>query len=512
MNEGGAMNETTATASISDPAGLWRYIDPKSRTWKGPVTLQELDSMHKALEIHGSTTVVAEYVVQQRGEESPLITYENILRYPFVFEPTIDDFFVQRRDASVTVLCGPNNCGKSLILKQMYLRADQRAFLLAVGRFSHVDTLNTRPSEPELYRGMYYNHMQQSFQKGQNQDDSQVKLEQIVGGLPDAELDKLLELCSDLIGEKFTIKHVDEGRRLSPFYVDMNGQNMRVASTGTRVLMTVLGVAVDSRISALYIDEPELGLSPKVQKTVATLLYSPESRAKHFPHLKQVVVATHSHLFLDRRAFSSNFNVQKADDVLTVKQVTSVSEFHALQFRLLGNDLESLFLPSAIVFVEGDADIIFLSRVISRRFPDRTITVTPTGGEGNVSGRIHTLKEAFGSLEKSPYQSRLFVVFDSRFSTKRQKLVNMGVASDNVIVWSRNGIEYFYPPEMVASQFNCAVEEVEEISYEKDPITFNGVSLGKKQLAQAVSDRLTKDTAYNKELEGFLARLGDASA
>ena len=41
-----------------------------------------------------------------------------------------------------------------------------------------------------------------------------------------------------------------------------------------------------------------------------------------------------------------------------MEQVTTVSAFHALQFRLLGNDLESLFLPSAIVFVEGDADIL----------------------------------------------------------------------------------------------------------------------------------------------------------
>jgi hypothetical protein len=199
--------------------------------------------MYEAFQIYASTAVVSEYVVQQRGDDAPHITYENILRYPFVFKPSIDEFFQQRKDALVTVLCGPNNCGKSLILKQLYLRADERAYLLAVGRFSHVDTLNTRPSEPERYRSMYWNHMQHSFQKGQNQDESQIKLEQVVGGLPDSELDRLLELCSGLIGEKFTIKHVDEGRRLSPFYVDMNGQNMRVASTGTRVLMTLLGLA-----------------------------------------------------------------------------------------------------------------------------------------------------------------------------------------------------------------------------------------------------------------------------
>jgi hypothetical protein len=241
---GGLMSEETVVAKpAANPHNLWRYVDPTRRKWTGPVTLQELDAMYEAFQIYASTAVVSEYVVQQRGDDAPHITYENILRYPFVFKPSIDEFFQQRKDALVTVLCGPNNCGKSLILKQLYLRADERAYLLAVGRFSHVDTLNTRPSEPERYRSMYWNHMQHSFQKGQNQDESQIKLEQVVGGLPDSELDRLLELCSGLIGEKFTIKHVDEGRRLSPFYVDMNGQNMRVASTGTRVLMTLLGLA-----------------------------------------------------------------------------------------------------------------------------------------------------------------------------------------------------------------------------------------------------------------------------
>lgn len=509
---GSAMSQAAPPNAAADPHNLWRYFDPKTRRWIGPVTLQKLDELYEAFEIRGSTEVVSEYIVSQRGDDSPRITYENILRYPFVFEPTIDEFFQQRQTAPVTVLCGPNNCGKSLILKQLYLRADEHAFLLAVGRFSHVDTLNTRPPEPERYRSMYWNHMQQSFTRGQNQDESQVKLEQIVGGLPDGELDQLLELCSELIGEKFTIKHVEENRRLSPYYVDMNGQNLRVASTGTRVLMTLLGLAVDTRISSLYIDEPELGLSPRVQKALASLLYSSESRAKHFPHLTQVIVSTHSHLFLDRRVFSSNFNVQKTDDLLTMEQVTTVSAFHALQFRLLGNDLESLFLPSAIVFVEGDADIIFLSRVIALRFPDRTITVTPAGGEGNVGYRVNTLKEAFGSLEKSPYQSRLFIVFDSRFSTKKQKLVSMGVASENVVVWSRNGIEYFYPPDLVASIFNCTAAEVANITFDADPVEHNGVHIGKKQLAQFVSDRLTAESGYNAELEKFLARLGAASA
>jgi hypothetical protein len=222
-------------------------------------------------------------------------------------------------------------------------------------------------------------------------------------------------------------------------------------------------------------------------------------------------VSTHSHLFLDRRALSNNFNVQKAEDLLTMEQVRTVSAFHALQFRLLGNDLESLFLPSAIVFVEGDADIIFLSRVIAHRFPERTITVVLAGGEGNVGYRINTLKDAFGSLEKSPYQSRLFVVFDSRFSTRKQKLVGMGVAPENVIVWSQNGIEHLYPSELVASVFNCTVEQVANIAFDADPIEHNGVHVGKKQLAQFVSDRLTVASRYASELEGFLARIGNAS-
>src|SRR6185312_8823943 len=87
---GSAMSEEPApTGSASDPHNYWRYLDPKARRWVGPVTLQKLDELYEAFEIRGSTPVVSENLLSPPGDDSPQITYENILRYPFVFEPTI---------------------------------------------------------------------------------------------------------------------------------------------------------------------------------------------------------------------------------------------------------------------------------------------------------------------------------------------------------------------------------------------------------------------------------------
>ncbi len=47
-------------------------------------------------------------------------------------------------------------------------------------------------------------------------------------------------------------------------YVDMDGQNLSVGSTGTRLLMTILGLCMDPAFESILIDEPELGLGPKI--------------------------------------------------------------------------------------------------------------------------------------------------------------------------------------------------------------------------------------------------------
>ena len=79
---------------------------------------------------------------------------------------------------------------------------------------------------------------------------------------------------------------------------------------------------------------------------------------------------------------ANNHIVTKADNAVSIKPVGSVGEYHQLQFNMLGNELEAVSLPSAIVIVEGESDATFLSKVVQLHVPDRRVSIVRAEGEG----------------------------------------------------------------------------------------------------------------------------------
>ncbi|MBI3617742.1 MAG: AAA family ATPase, partial [Candidatus Omnitrophica bacterium] len=263
------------------------------------------------------------------------------------------------------------------------------------------------------------NQFQSNFSSEQyNYEQNYIDLNRIIVGLSDSQRFSLFELCGKLIGSSFALQRVQPDNELSMRYIDVGGQNLSVASTGTRLLITLLGICMDDRFKALLIDEPELGLSPRVQSALASFLQDPVERAKFFPHLKQVILATHSHLFLHRNDLTSNYVVNKDGSRITLSRVQSIGDYHRLQFNLLGNSLEGMFLPSSVVYVEGETDQQYLERVFALRYSGRNVVVVRSGGDPKQ--KPHSLREALGDLQKSPLRDRLFVVVDSVHATGLQ--------------------------------------------------------------------------------------------
>jgi hypothetical protein len=268
-----------------------------------------------------------------------------------------------------------------------------------------------------------------------------------------------------------------------------------------RLLMTLLGICMDTRFEAVLIDEPELGLSPRIQETFSQLLGNQAARREWFPHLQHVFIATHSHLFLTRRDVTDNFVVAKDGSRFALRAVQNLSEFHRLQFNLLGNSLEALFLPAAIVVVEGKTDFEFIDRVVRLKYPDRRITVVPAHGDGEVKRVVAGLRRAFGDLQLSPMRGRLFVALDSVHQPGlKAELEAMGVLPGNIATWMRNGVEYLYPADSVAREFGCAVEAVGDLEVDGDRVRIGEVVRTKAALAAAVVGSLDRDTALPTEL------------
>jgi predicted ATPase len=491
---------------------LWHYFDDAAGQWvMEPITLLELEALKAAGKISEETLVVNAQVAR-RSPKATGMPYSRIVRPRVTVTPSPEDFWARRMSASTTVLCGPNNCGKTFMLKQLYMEAGHGSYLLGTNRFSHVGVINTRLTDQAEYRQHYENFQNSFYLTEENKEENSRNLEQILTGLDDAQLDKLFAACKDLLGNTFSIRQVSLNNRFSPFYIDMDGERLAVGSSGTRLLLTLLGILFDSRYTTVLIDEPELGLSPRIQVALARLLFDSSQRKARLAHLKSVFIATHSHLLLDRAAFSNNYIVTKRANNIVVNRVSSASEFNHLQFNLLGNELEALFLPSSIVLVEGESDATFLGQVFQLHLPERKVALVRGGGDGDAQRKLNVLSDAFGDIATSPFRARTFVLLDKKNSVRMDRIVKLGILRENISVLAHNGIEQYYPKELVAVAFRCTTSEVERVDLEVDPIEFNGIRRTKKELADWISPQITLETKLDPELDLFLERVRRACA
>jgi len=98
-------------------------------------------------------------------------------------------------------------------------------------------------------------------------------------------------------------------------------------------------------------------------------------------------------------------------------------------------------------------------------------------------------------------------VLDKQISVKLPKIEQDGVPKDNIIVLSMNGIEYFYPPQLLAAVFLSSTEQVASWKFEADPMEINGIRKSKKELAQLVTAGLNQCHATPPEVQSLIAKI-----
>jgi hypothetical protein len=81
-----------------------------------------------------------------------------------------------------------------------------------------------------------------------------------------------------------------------------------------------------------------------------------------------------------------------------------------------------------------------------------------------------------------------------------QQLQQMGVEQENLVKWSLNGIEHFYPPRVLDSIFGMGGN----IEIKGDVISRNQLSYSKNVLSEKVCALLTPSTVHHQEFEGQL--------
>lgn len=416
-----------------------------------------------------------------------------------MFEPPIHEFCTSTSNQQYTVICGANNSGKSYVLKAIKRHLGISAYLVGASRFYNLITLPSAQPNPNDLVQMESQFRDQLTQTNIAHEENAYNLTQIMIQLTDLQHKQLFELCEELLGYRFEIVPTDSSRQnLGQKFVAVDGQPLSINSTGTRLLVTLLGICFDNRFTTILIDEPELGLSPSLQATLASLLSNAEKRKAHFPHIERIIVASHSHVFLDRTHLEHNFKITRNAEHIALTATETRDKFHQLQFGLLGNSLEALYFPSAIVVVEGELDKSYLERVFHFRFPEEwNIAVSHSDGDPRIPKRVEAIGNALGGLLNSPYRHRLFVVLDQQNSVNKEWLIRIGVLEDNIVIWDRNGIEHLYPPSIMENVTGWPARQLGQLEIRGQIVELPGseakwpkVELNKKVLSQYLGDEI----------------------
>lgn len=325
------------------------------------------------------------------------------LKPQITFKPTVSEFKEKRlNESNFTALSGSNNSGKTYFLKVLRRSFDASAVYIPCQRFVNQGEFNTRTKKESYYQDRDRNTRSRLENEAQNEDSGDINLNDILFNLKNRNRKKLMELSSDLLGETFSLKQSEADNDWSSRYVQVGSYNLSYSSTGTRLLLAILGMLLDESYKIVLIDEPEIGLTPSIQNQLAKTFTDSEIRQKYFPHIQHVFIATHSHIFLDHK-IKNNFIVTKtSDNLIELNQVGTINEFHKLQFNLLGNTFESMFLPSAIIIVEGNTDRKYIKAVVSLKFPERKISFQEMFG-GNVGKMVSIVDNFSGGLQQSPF-------------------------------------------------------------------------------------------------------------
>lgn len=271
-----------------------------------------------------------------------------------------------------------------------------------------------------------------------------------------------------------------------------------------RLTVALLAGLMDKTYDTFIIDEPEVGISPEAQGTLADFLFDRQKRQEYFPHIQSLVIGTHSTVFLDRQNVQNNFQVSRVGTEIQVHQTRTHLDFNRIHFFLLGNRFETLFLPSAIVLVEGKTDRLFVERVLSAKFPSVRLSVIAANSDDQVKQKLHLAKEMLGDFQTSPYRNRIIAILDATHSAGLPaQLEAQGLPRDRIITWPENGIEHYYPPSIVDRIYGAGPK----LQIEGDSIIRNGISYSKNDLAEKVVAHLAPDTPMHPEFDSRFLEL-----
>jgi predicted ATP-dependent endonuclease of OLD family len=274
--------------------------------------------------------------------------------------------------------------------------------------------------------------------------------------------------------------------------------------TGLRSLFTILCALTDPGLSAIIIDEPELSIEPTLQRELRDLLIEEAGD-------RTILVATHSHLFLNPANLTSNYLIRSEGEIVSVSSVGSIELMHDLVFRLLGNSTTDLFFPGNYLVVEGASDQIVSERVLHLlQHPPGRVKVLSAQGVGRVKRVIQSVLDALIPLmvNDSPYARTVVALVDSPASADSEKVEDLKKRlEDRLFVLPEPSLEEYLPAALFEKAGRDKNQDIEEINRLKKTGDFAEIGRFKRAISEQVASMLdVEDLPAIEILQNAVAR------
>lgn len=225
--------------------------------------------------------------------------------------------------------------------------------------------------------------------------------------------------------------NVDDG-----VLTDLTSKGDGIKSLATIALLSQVSAKSDRLI---IIDEPENHLHPEAIRYISSVVNELSTN-------NQILVSTHSPIFINRRNISSNIIVSKGE-AIKAKKITDIRNV----LGVICSD--NLMFSDYVIVVEGPSDRELMVKLLSedndlnKYLSNGIITVRSTGGTNNLQSEIYALQR---------YCCNFFVILDGDSAGKKEANCirqNLSVPNDQIrLIMSPScremELEDLYDPEL----------------------------------------------------------------
>ena len=394
----------------------------------------------------------------------------------------LDSPTVLRDDRNFFVLVGSNNSGKSTFLREIVKTLGEVSYRVDVNR----TILKGEGSMDKNYEQNFKGYLH-GFRSGKDDNfEKSIQTLQDFFRLKDIERTPIIEWYNQYFPNRIYEERENVDNSASPLLLKVNGYSITKQGSGMRATLEIFIRLFDPTIKVLCIDEPELGLEPYLQKYLSQAIKDKASVDK------KIIIATHSHHFLDTESIDNNYICQR--DTTGKIFLNPVDDLKPVIFRLLGNTLSSFLLPERILILEGPSDTTFLMKALAL-LNKNIYSIQNSKGIGNISYAMQAITQflRFNDKNLPVYNDKLHVLVDQPgkdiLVREWQRLVPD--PTTQICTLPENGIEYYYPERILQTIFNSTDTRQQIVSgYLASKGVYNGVTKSKTELSLLVADAL----------------------